>query len=73
MVISMDRRMMFGIGAVLIAVGAAVLLFYRDINTMDVWYLALLVIGTVIVSFTVGYVLGYVTEDGTVPGSDPRE
>ena len=69
----MDRRMMFGIGAVLLAVGAAVLLFYRDINTMDVWYLALLVIGTVIVSFTVGYVLGYVTEDGTVPGSDPRE
>jgi len=73
MVISMDRRMMFGIGAALLAVGAALLLFYRDINTMDVWYLALLVIGTVIVSFTVGYVLGYVTEDGTVPGSDSRE
>jgi hypothetical protein len=65
--------MMFGLGAALLAVGAAVLLFYRDINTMNVWYLALLVIGTVIVSFTVGYVLGYVTEDGTIPGSDSRE
>jgi hypothetical protein len=69
----MDRRMMLGTGAVLLAVGAGLLLFYRDINTMDPWYLALLVIGTVIVSFTVGYVLGYVTEDGTVPGSDSRE
>lgn len=69
----MNRRILLGIGAALLAVGAAPLLFYRDINTMDVWYLALFVIGTVIISFTVGYVLGYVTEDGTVPGSNSRE
>ena len=65
--------MMFGLVAVLLSVGAGLLLYYRDINTMDVWYLALLVIGTIIISFTVGYVLGYVTEDGAVPGSDPEE
>ena len=64
---------MVGLGAALLAVGAALLLFYRDINTMGVWYLALLVIGTTIISFTVGYILGYVTETGTDPGSDPRE
>ncbi len=73
MVISVDRRMMFGIGATLLAIGAASLLFYRDINTMDVWYLALLVIGTIIISFTVGYILGYLTEVGTGPGSDRRK
>ena len=71
--ISVDRRLMFGLGAALLAVGAALLLIFRDNNTMDVWYLILLVIGTVIISFTVGYVLGYVTEDGAVPGSDSRE
>ena len=71
--ISVDRRMMFGFVGALLAVGAALLIIYRDINTMDVWYLALLVIGTIIISFTVGYVLGYVTEDGAVPGSDPEE
>ncbi len=71
--ILVERRMMFGLGAALLSVGAAVLLYHRDINTMDVWYLALLVIGTVIISFTVGYVLGYITEDGTVPGSDLKE
>ena len=71
--ISMERRMMFGLVAALLSVGAGLLLYYRDINTMDVWYLALLVIGTIIISFTVGYVLGYVTEDGAVPGSDPKE
>ncbi len=71
--ITVERRMMFGLGAALLAVGAALLLYYRDINTMDVWYLALLVIGTIIISFTVGYVLGYVTEDGTAPGSDSKE
>ena len=70
---SVERRMMFGLVAVLLSVGAGLLLYYRDINTMDVWYLALLVIGTIIISFTVGYVLGYVTEDGAVPGSDPEE
>ncbi len=64
---------MFGLVAALLSVGAGLLLYYRDINTMDVWYLALLVIGTIIISFTVGYVLGYVTEDGAVPGSDPKE
>ncbi len=69
----MERRMMFGLVAALLSVGAGLLLYYRDINTMDVWYLALLVIGTIIISFTVGYVLGYVTEDGAVPGSDPKE
>ncbi len=71
--ISVERRMMFGFGAALLAVGAALLLCYRDINTMDVWYLALLVIGAIIISFTVGYVLGYLTEDGMVPGPDSRE
>lgn len=65
--------MMVGLGAALLAVGAAVLLFYRDINTMNVWYLALLVIGSTIISFTVGYVLGYVTEKETDHGSDPKE
>ncbi|NOQ54331.1 MAG: hypothetical protein GQ558_06980 [Thermoplasmata archaeon] len=69
----MERRMKFGLVAALLSVGAGLLLYYRDINTMDVWYLALLVIGTIIISFTVGYVLGYVTEDGAVPGSDPEE
>ena len=64
---------MFGLGAALLGVGAALLLYYRDINTMDVTYLALLVIGTIIISFTVGYVLGYLTEDGTTPGSDSKE
>lgn len=71
--ISVERRVMFGLGAALLAVGAALLLYYRDINTMDVWYLALLVIGTIIISFTVGYVLGYLTEDETAPGSDSKE
>lgn len=71
--ISVERRMMFGLVAVLLSVGAGLLFYYRDINTMDVWYLALLVIGTIIISFTVGYVLGYVTEGGAVPGSDPKE
>ncbi len=70
---SVERRMKFGLVAALLSVGAGLLLYYRDINTMDVWYLALLVIGTIIISFTVGYVLGYVTEDGAVPGSDPEE
>ncbi len=71
--ITVERRMMFGLGAALLAAGAALLLHYRDINTMDVWYLALLVIGTIIISFTVGYVLGYLTEDETAPGSDSKE
>ncbi len=71
--ISVERRVMFGLGAALLAVGAALLLYYRDINTMDVWYLSLLVIGTIIISFTVGYVLGYLTEDETAPGSDSKE
>ena len=71
--ITVERRVMFGLGAALLGVGAALLLYYRDINTMDVTYLALLVIGTIIISFTVGYVLGYLTEDGTTPGSDPKE
>ncbi len=69
----MERRMMFGLGAAFLAAGAALLIIYRDVNTMEELYLALLVIGTIIISFVVGYVLGYVTEDGAVPGSDPRE
>ncbi len=71
--ITVERRVMFGLGAALLGVGAALLLYYRDINTMDVTYLALLVIGTIIISFTVGYVLGYLTEDETAPGSDSKE
>ncbi|NIU49427.1 MAG: hypothetical protein GWN74_10110, partial [Thermoplasmata archaeon] len=45
----------------------------RDMNTLSPWYLLLFVVGTAFVSFLVGYILGYLTEEGLEPTSEDRE
>ena len=57
----------------MLAAGAALLVHHRSTSTMDPWYLLLLVLGVSGVSFTVGWVLGYLTESGAEPGSEGRE
>jgi hypothetical protein len=60
------------VGAVLFA-GGLLLLFYRDMNTMDPWYMLLFLSITVGISFLVGYVLGYLADKGLGPFSEDRE
>ena len=69
----MDRGWTFGLGGVLLAITGLVLFIHRDLNSMEVGYIALLVLGTIGVSFAVGWVLGFLTESGTEPGSRTRE
>ena len=69
----MDRGWTFGLGGALLAVAGLVLFVHRDKGSMDAWYLGLLVLGTVGISFAVGWVLGSLTESGTEPGSRTRE
>jgi zinc transporter ZupT len=59
-------------GAIL-ASGGLVLFFYRDMNTMDPWYMVLFVGTTLGLSTLVGYVLGYLTNEGLEPSSEDRE
>ncbi len=63
----------YGLVGAILAVGGLLLLMYRDMNTIDPWYLLLLVAGTAGVSFSVGTILGYLTEKGLEPTSDDRE
>ncbi|MCJ2541223.1 MAG: hypothetical protein LN414_08140 [Candidatus Thermoplasmatota archaeon] len=63
----------FGLTGACLAVGAVVLLFYRDMSTMDPWYLLLIAGVSAGLSFLVGYVLGYLTGSGLVPSSEDRE
>lgn len=69
----MERGWTFGLGGVLLAVVGLLLFIHRELNSMEARYLALLVLGTVGVSFAVGWVLGFLTESGTEPGSRTRE
>lgn len=63
----------YGLVGAVLAAGGLLLLHHRDMNTMDPWYLLLLVIGTAGVSFGVGLVLGHLTDDGLEPSSGDRE
>ena len=67
------RGLRYGLPAALLGAGAAVLLYYRDMVTIDPWYMLLLVGGTAGVSFVVGYALGHLTESGIEPSSGDRE
>jgi len=58
----------YELAAGLLAIGAALLLHFRQHNTLEEWYLLLLLAGATIISFTVGFVLGYLTERGLEPG-----
>lgn len=53
---------MLGLAGAVLAVGAVVLVLWRDLGDIDLLYLLLLVGGTAGVSFTVGYVAGLVSE-----------
>ncbi|UCC93874.1 MAG: hypothetical protein JSW25_04180 [Thermoplasmata archaeon] len=57
----------------LLALGGVLLVYYGEMNTMDPWYLLLLVVTTGGLSFTVGYVLGYLADKGLGPSSEGRE
>lgn len=63
----------YGLVGAILAAGGLMLFLYRDMNTLDPWYFLLLVAGTLVVSFVVGYILGYFTEKGLEPTSDDRE
>lgn len=69
----LDKVWSYGLGASLLAVGGVALYQYREWNSMDPWYLALLLLGTAGMSFSVGWVLGYLTGTGLAPGADPGE
>ncbi len=57
----------------LLAAGAVLLATRWELMGIEPPYLALLFIGISLVSFIVGYVMGYLTEDGLAPGSDERD
>jgi hypothetical protein len=56
-----------------LAAGGLLLLYHRDMNSMDPWYLLLFVAITLGMSFLVGYVLGYLGDKGLGPSSEGRE
>lgn len=64
---------MHGFAGALLLAGAAVLILYRDMVTIDPWYVVLLLVGSAGASFTVGYIAGFLTEGGFGPSSDERE
>ena len=68
-----SRGLVYGLSGAVLAAGALVLFYYRDMSTMDPWYMLLLVAGVSGVSFTVGYVAGYISEIGLQPPSKDRE
>lgn len=57
----------YELAGILLAIGAALLLSFREHNTLDARYLLLLVAGAAGISWTVGYVMGYLTEKGLEP------
>jgi hypothetical protein len=68
-----DRGPWYGLGAaLLVAVGVA-LYHFSELNTIDPWYLALLVIGTSCMSFAVGWALDNLTGSGSGPGPGTGE
>jgi len=60
------------VGAGLMA-GALVLFHYRDMSTIDPWYMLMLVGGASGISFLVGYVAGYLPDMRKDPSSEDRE
>lgn len=67
------RGITYGLPAALLGAGAALLLYYLDMGTIDPWYTLLLVGGTAGASFGVGYVLGHLTGNGIGPSSGDGE
>jgi len=61
------------LAASLLAAGAVLLATRWELMGIEPPYLALMLIGISLVSFMVGYVMGYLTEDGLAPGSEERE
>jgi hypothetical protein len=68
-----SRMTMHGVAGALLLAGAAVLLLYRDMVSIDPWYMLLLLGGTAGASFAVGYIAGFLTEGGFGPPPDGRE
>ena len=67
------RGLTYGLPAALLGAGAVLLLYHRDMITIDPWYMLLLVGSTAGVSFGVGYALGHLTQSGIEPSSGDRE
>ena len=69
----MDKIWSYGLAGALLGTGGVTLFYYREWNSIDPWYLGLILLGTAGMSFGVGWTLGHLTESGLVPGSGPGE
>lgn len=67
------RVLWHGLAVAFLAAGALILVLRWDLMGIEAPYLALMLGGISLVSFVVGYVMGYLTEDGLVPGPEGRE
>jgi hypothetical protein len=63
----LGRSMSFGLGAAVLAGGGVVLVLYREEASMGLSALVGLVLGTVSISFLVGYVLGHLSARPSPP------
>jgi hypothetical protein len=64
-----SRVWTYGLGGILLGLGAVALLMFRDQGSLGWQLVALVLGGTTGISFVVGYVMGYIAESGLGPGS----